>query len=624
VYRTSVALVNATLTRGPLDVLRKGLTDADLAHATSAELTLSGADAYQAWIQRHEPGAADLLRQREAVASWPAAPRISVVTAVLDPPPAVLRETIDSMLAQSYPAWEYVLVDGGCKDPAVRELLDVAANSAGVRLVRLPRNLGIAGNQNEGLRAARGDFVGFLDHDDVLRPYALYEMALRLRADPELDFVYTDEDKLDAEGRRVEPFFKPAWSPELLLSMNYITHFALLRRSLLEDLGGFREGFEGSQDYDLFLRATERARRVGHVPLPAYGWRKIAGSTAEDRRAKPQAHEAGRRALQDAADRRGWDAVAEDSPFLPLLYRVRFRIRGQPRVSILIPTRDRLHLLERCIRSIEEKTRYAEYEILILDNGSVEPETLEYLSATPHRRIDCAMPFNYSAINNRGVAEAAGELLLFLNNDVEVIGAGWLEALVEHAQRPEIGPVGARLLFPNGRIQHAGVLLGVGGVANHAFLNQARRDPGYATFALAIRNYSAVTGACLMIRKALFQELGGFREDLRIAYNDIDLCLRAGAAGYRTVYTPYAELYHHEGGTRGRRHPLSDEAHMIQLWSGVLEAGDPYYSPNLTLVRPDFSIDALRGPRAAPESSAGTDASPSPPPYRPQPVAMSP
>ncbi|MFN2431361.1 MAG: glycosyltransferase [Gemmatimonadota bacterium] len=593
-YRRGVALVQATLSRGIADVARHGLQTSDLTSAV--EPAVAAADGYALWIQRHEPDAAELARQRERAAAWDDRPRISVVTAVLDPPADVLERTIESVLQQSYREWEYVLVDGGCRDAAVGRLLDWAAAQPQVALLRLPQNLGIAGNQNAGFRETAGDFVGFLDHDDVLQPYALYEFARLLRSDRALDLVYSDEDKLDAGGRRVEPFFKPDWSPELLLSMNYITHFTLIRRSLLEELGGFREGYEGSQDYDLLLRATERARMIGHVPWPAYSWRKIAGSAAADRMAKPQAHEAGRLALASAVERRGWDATAEESPVLPLLYRVRFRVPARPRVSILIPTRDRVHLLERCVHSIEEKTAYESYEILILDNESVEPETHEYLAGSPHRRIECAMPFNYAAINNRGAGEARGELLLFLNNDVEVISAGWLEALVEHAQRPEIGAVGARLLFPNGRIQHAGVVMGVGGTANHAFLNHPRKDPGYAAFALAVRNCSAVTGACLMMRASLFRELGGFREELRVAYNDIDLCLRAGAAGYRVVYTPYAELYHYEGASRGRLHPLADEARMRELWSSLLEAGDAYYNPNLSLLHPDFRVDPARGP----------------------------
>ena len=402
--------------------------------------------------------------------------------------------------------------------------------------------------------------------------------------------IYTDEDKLEPTGQRVEPFFKPDWSPDLLLSMNYITHLSVFRRSLLEEIGGFRPGLDGSQDYDLLLRFSERARRIAHISQILYHWRKIPGSAAASAVAKPLAYEAGRRAIEDAVNRRGYEAHVAN--VRPGLYSVRYKLRDTPLVSIIIPTRDRWPLLRECLRSIEEKTRYSSYEIIVLDNDSTEPETLKGLDAIADTCQVYSYPgiFNFSALSNFGAAKASGEYFVFLNNDTQVIEGDWLTAMLEHAQRPEVGAVGAKLTYPDGRIQHAGVVLGVGGVADHAFKGLPRDEFTYFAFANVVRNCSAVTAACMMMPRPVFEEIRGFDERLPVALNDVDLCLRLRQRGYLIVYTPFALLYHHESGTRGRLCPPEDEKLVWAAWGDVIRKGDPYYNPNLTLSLTDWSL----------------------------------
>jgi GT2 family glycosyltransferase len=546
---------------------------------------------YQLWVERRGLTPPDVVRLETAVAALRRTPVISVITPVYDPDEAWLRRAIESVRGQVYPHWELCLVDDGSSKAHVRAVLDEhTALDARVRVLHLPENQGIAAASGRGLGLATGEFVALLDHDDELAVDALLEVARRLDEDPDLDLVYSDEDKIDADGRRVEPFFKPDWSPDLLLSMNYITHLAVFRRSLLRDIGGFRPGFDGSQDHDLLLRFTERARRIAHIPKVLYHWRKAPGSVAAFSEAKPLAYEAGRRAIEEAVRRRGGEARVEI--VRPGLYAVRYRLRGTPLVSIIIPTRDRWPLLDQCLRSLEEKTSYPRYEILVLDNGTTEPHALAGLEAVGRkwRVYRCPEPFNFSALNNFGASRARGEHLVFLNNDTQVVTPDWLTALVEHAQRPEVGAVGARLHYPDGRIQHAGLVLGIGGVADHAFKGMAGDRVTYFGIPDAIRDVSGVTAACMMVPRPAFQAVGGFDERLQVALNDVDLCLRLRARGYRIVYTPFAVLYHHESGTRGRLHPPQEEELVWSIWGDLIRRGDPYYNPNLTLSRTDWSL----------------------------------
>ena len=549
---------------------------------------------YEDWLAKHRLTPERLAALREETRQLAYRPIISVVVPVYDIAEAWLRGAIESVREQAYENWELCLVNDASPAPHVRPVLDeYAALDARVRVAHLGENAGIAGASNHGLELATGEFVGFLDHDDVLYPDALAEVVRRLDRDPALDVVYSDEDKIEPDGRRSSPFFKPDWSPDLLLACNYICHFSVYRRSLLEVLGGFRAGFDGSQDYDLVLRVTERTRRIAHIPKILYGWRKVPGSAAATVAAKPYAYRAGQVAIADALARRGADAKVE--MFAPGHHQVRYALRGNPKVSILVPMRDRADLTRQCVTSIESKSTYKNIELLVIDNGSVEEASRRVLDelALRHRVVRYERPFNYAAINNFGAAQVTGDYLLFMNNDTEVVTPDWLEAMLEHAQRPEVGAVGAKLLYPDRRIQHAGVLL-LGtelAVADHAFKHLPEDTDAWFALARVARNVSAVTAACMMVRREVFEELGGFDERLRVAFNDVDLCLRMRQAGYLVVYTPLATLIHHESATRKALHPPEDERLARERWRELLAAGDPYYNPNLSRARLDFALD---------------------------------
>ena len=383
------------------------------------------------------------------------------------------------MRQQLYPYWELCLVDDASTAAHIATLLQsLAASDSRIKLKLLTANEGISGASNHALSLATGEFVGPLDHDDMLAPDALYEVAVRLNADPSIDFVYTDHDIRDLEGHRRAPFFKPDWSPDLLLSMNYITHLCVYRRSLVERVGGFRKGLEGSQDYDLLLRLTEQTQRIAHIAKPLYSWCQAPTSVSSDPQSKPYAHEAGRRALQDALVRRGIAGEVLDGYGAPYRYRVKRRIIGEPLVSIIIPTRDNRRLLERCLESLDARTAYRRFEIIVVDNESREPDTVDYLNHLRHRVVPFPGPFDFAEMNNVAAATARGEHLLFLNDDTEIMTADWLEAMLEHSQRAEVGVVGPRLLFPNDTIQHAGVVVGIMGKAGHAFWGLPGRSPG--------------------------------------------------------------------------------------------------------------------------------------------------
>jgi GT2 family glycosyltransferase len=547
-------------------------------------------DAYDAWVARNTPDAAELAALRSQAEALPRPPHFSVVVPVHDIVEPLLRRCLDSVLSQAWERWEMCIVDDGSRAPHVGPVLDSYARmDARIRVERRPVSGGIVAATQCALGLARGDFVAFLDHDDELAPEALLSIAARLGMEPDLDLIYSDEDKLDEAGRRVEPFFKPDWSPDLLLSMNYLNHLTVVRRSLLEAVGGLRAGFEGSQDYDLLLRLTERTQRIGHVPRVLYHWRKVAGSEAAQRGVKGYAQVSARRALEEALARRSLQGYV-DSP-RPGLYGVRYRIQGEPLVSIVIPTRDGAPVLRACVQSLEQRTTWRKWELLLVDNGSTDPEALAYLTelSRRHRVLRDARPFNWSALNNAAAREARGDYLLFMNNDMEVIAPDWMDALLEHIQRPGVGAAGGRLLYPDGRVQHAGVVLGIGAVAGHAFKHLPASDPGYACLGHVVRDVSAVTGACMMVRRDAFERVGGFDERLPVAYNDIDFCLKLRRAGYVVVYTPYATLYHHESATRGQLDPPEDLALMKARWHDVLGA-DPYYSPHLSRDREDYAI----------------------------------
>lgn len=546
-------------------------------------------DQYPTLVRNSRLRIGDLRRLRDEVTTFEYRPLVSLLMPVSNP--EWLERTLDCVVGQIYPNWELCISCDGSTDERTLsryERLDVR-----IKVTHLGRDSG--GLSNAALSLATGEFAGVLGGGDELAPDALFEVVKVMQEHTDCDLIYTDEDEVDEEGNRVRPRFKPGWAPDLLLSSDYVSRLSVYRRSLLEEVGGFSEGSEGYRDYDLVLRATERTDRIRHVQKVLYHRRASTSS--------PTTEDTARRALSEALERRGLEGSVEGG-LLPGSFRVRPKIKGDPKVSLIIPTRDNVSLLKSCLESIERLTTYRNYEIIIMDNDSVDPETVEYLASTHHRVIPFREPFNYSKINNVGVSRAEGEYVLLLNNDTEVISGGWLEAMLEHAQRPEVGAVGARLIYPDGRIQHAGVLVGVGGswvpgVATHSHQFYPSEFPGHLGIAASITNYTAVTGACVLLRKSVFDEVGGLdEENLRVSFNDVDLCLRIRGRGYSIVYTPYAELYHHESVSRGYKDDPAEILYMRERWGHELDE-DPYYNTNFSKGSGDFNLraDMLR-PRA--------------------------
>jgi O-antigen biosynthesis protein len=551
-----------------------------------------------------DPELIDPEQARRDMARWSRHPLISIVTPVYNVEPRWLEAAIESVRRQLYSNWELCIADDGSTRPETLAVLRRLDNPC-VKVQFLERNRGIAGATNAALAMASGDYVAFLDHDDELTLDALYHVVQAINEhDP--DLIYSDEDKLSLEGYFLEPHFKPDYSPDLILSTNYICHLSVYRRTLLDQIAEdgcyVREGFEGSQDHDLVLRALDRTDRVYHIPRVLYHWRMIPGSTAARYDSKDHAWEAGHRAVEEALRRRGIAGTALPGQY-PGTYRVRRTLQDQPLISILLPFRDQPELLRLCLDSILEKTTYPHFELLGISNDSVEPETFALMEryAAGDRRIRFLrhdLPFNYAAINNFAATQAAGEHLLLLNNDMTVITPDWLETLLEHSQRPEVGAVGAKLHYPDDTVQHGGVIVGVGGIAGHAHKHFQRHHPGYFTRLCLIQNLSAVTAACLMVKKSLYTLVGGMDEQhLAVAFNDVDFCLRLRERGYLNVFTPYCELYHHESKTRGyedtpqkQQRFVREIAYMRTRHAAILQNGDPYYNPNLPLDRDDFGM----------------------------------
>jgi GT2 family glycosyltransferase len=501
--------------------------------------------------------------------------------------------------AQSYDHWQFCICDDGSTAPHVRQLLEQSAKQdSRIRVAYSEKNEGISAASNRALSLAEGEFIGLLDHDDELAEDALFYVAESLNARPEADLIYSDEDKIDASGRRYEPFFKPDWSPDLLLSENYICHLLVMRRALVEQAGGFRREYDGSQDFDLVLRVTGLSDKIAHIPRVLYHWRSLASSTASAANQKSYAADAAGRAIQEALDRRPDEKAKVVPGAIPGRWRVRY-FRGEDTpVSIIIASGGNSELLKQNLQALFAKTEYRKYEVVVIDNSKgTAIERIVQRWPNPSRSLRYLdwrnRPFNYSRINNQAARHCESPLLLFLNDDTTVIAAEWLRAMAEMAIRPEVGAVGAKLLYPDGRIQHAGVVMGLFENCGHAFKGLAGDGQHYFDFPDVIRNVSAVTGACLMTRAAVFREAGGFDEEtFAVAFNDIDLCLKIGQKGYRVLYTPHALLYHHEAFSKTPEdivpHP-AEVAAMQQKWKDVI-AADPYYSPNLTRTAEDYSF----------------------------------
>lgn len=597
---SAVSLVLRTMRHGGLRKLAADLRRVDQGgHFAAVD--------YRRWIDVNDafgPAERELMAQRLERLSTK--PRISVLMPVYNPPEHVLRAAVDSVVAQVYDNWELCIADDCSTANHVAPLLrELAAGDPRIELVMRPENGHISAASNSALDVASGEWIAMLDHDDVLAPNALAEIVLTIDKHPNAEIIYSDEDKIAASGERYEPYFKPDFSRELLRSQNYINHLAAYRAATVRAVGGWRTGFEGSQDFDLNLRMIETVHpsSIHHIPKVLYHWRAMDGSTALDGGEKSYAYLAGQRALQEHLRRVGMAGEVAEVPGTQL-YRVRPALaEPHPLVSIIVPTRDRLNLLRACVSSIREKTTYSPYEIVIVDNGSVEPETAAYFAQVakdPAIRVlrdDGA--FNFSALNNLAVAAARGSVVALVNNDIEVISPDWLDEMVSWALQPDIGCVGAKLYYTNDTVQHAGVILGIGGVAGHSHKHFPRYHDGYFSRLRTVQNLSAVTAACLVVRKDIYQQVGGLDADhLAIAFNDVDFCLKVRAAGYLNVWTPFAELYHLESVSRGaeddpeKQRRFNAEAEvMLRRWA--LDR-DPYYSPNLTLDREDFSLSSTR------------------------------
>jgi GT2 family glycosyltransferase len=535
-------------------------------------------------------------------------PKISVVVPVYNVELKWLNICIQSVFDQFYPNWELCLWDDSSTKVETVECLK-NWNEKGDARIKIgfgQKNQHISGASNEALKLATGEFIVLLDNDDELAPSALFEVAKALNRNKKLNFIYSDEDKIDTRGRRVSPFFKPDWSPDLFFSMNYTCHLSCFRKRLVSEVGGFRLGYEGSQDYDLTLRVVEKIdeRSIFHIPKVLYHWRELATSTAATPGAKKYTSDSSLKALNDYLKRNRIEGEAIEGQ-VPGRFYLKRAISKEKKVSIIIPFRDQVAVLRQCLNSIFKKTDYSNFELVLVNNDSQESKTEKYLADLKKNNqikiFDYKKPFNFSAINNFAVENCEGEYVLLLNNDTEVIDSDWLTAMVREIQRPEVGVVGAKLLYPNRTIQHAGVVLGMG-IAGHAFKYLPDANEGYRSQAKVLRNYSAVTGACLMTKKNLYQKVGGLdEENLKIAYNDVDFCLKIREKGYLVVYTPYAKLYHHESLSRGDDEELkkkdperlkrveAERRFMLEKWKEWID-NDPYYNPNLTRRREDFSL----------------------------------
>ena len=559
---------------------------------------------YEPWYEAYVPDEETLNRQRKR--KFLNAPLISVVVPAYHTPPLFLRQMLDSLIAQTYEGWELCIANGSPDDKEMEAVLEeYEKKDSRIRHENLKENLGIAENTNAAFRMAKGQFIGLLDHDDLLAPNALYEIALALEKNPEADVVYTDEDKVTTDLKEhFQPHLKPDFNLDLLRSNNYICHFFTVRREIVEKVGGFRKEFDGAQDYDFIFRCAEEARKILHIPEILYHWRTHKESTADNPASKMYAFEAGKRAIEAHLKRTGTEGEVSHTPDLGF-YRVKYPVKGEPLVSIIIPNKDEKESLEACLNSIWEKTTYKNYEIIVVENNSTSEEIFRYykeISQKGVRLLRWKKEFNYSAINNYAAGKAKGEYLLFLNNDTEIITPEWIEEMLGFCQRKDTGIVGAKLYYGNNTIQHAGTVIGIGGIAGHMFVDMDRERSGYMHKASIIQDLSAVTAACMMVKRSIFEQVHGFEEELAVAFNDVDFCLRVRQLGYLVVYNPYVELYHYESKSRGTedskekvRRFQSEIEFMRCRWEDLLKKGDPYYNKNLSLSKWNYSLKPKDG-----------------------------
>lgn len=553
---------------------------------------------YKTWYESHKPTEEQLEAQRET--RFPFQPLVSIVVPVYRTPEKYLRQMLVSVLCQTYKNWELCIANANPENETVSSVLtEFSQMDARIRIVEIPRNEGIAQNTNEAMKLAAGEYIGFLDHDDLLAPDALYEVVKKLNEDQSYEVIYSDEDKVTENlTEHFQPHIKPEFNLDLLRSNNYICHFCVIRKALIDQVGGLRKEYDGAQDYDFILRCVERAKGITRIPRILYHWRMHEKSTADNPISKRYAFEAGKQAIEAHLERCGEMADVEERKDLGF-YRVKYPVLGEPFVSIIIPNKDHVEDLEKCLHSITCNP-YENYEIIIVENNSTEPETFVFYEKMKSERLKVVTwdgSFNYSAINQFGVSHAKGEYLLFLNNDVEAMNSDWIVELLGNCQRKNVGAVGAKLFFPDNRIQHAGIVAGIGGVAANMFAGIPGEYTGYMHKASLQQNYSAVTAACMMVKREVYEEVGGFTEELAVAFNDVDLCLKIREKGYLIVYNPEVQLYHYESKTRGPEDTKEklirfqrEIDYMKQRWSDILQQGDPMYSPNFSLKKCDYSL----------------------------------
>lgn len=554
---------------------------------------------YEAWLARHRADKRTLRRQKRT--SFAQKPLISIVIPLYCTPIPYLKELLDSVRRQSYENWQLCLADGS-PDDKVKEFIEKHYNRE-KRIVyrKLEQNEGISANTNEAAAMASGEYLMFCDHDDTLEPDALYEIVKAVN-DTGADVIYTDEDKVSMDGQHYfDPNFKPDFNLFRLRENNYICHIFVVKKSMTDEIGLLRPEFDGAQDFDFILRCCEKAQKITHIPKVLYHWRCHMDSTAADPSSKAYAYEAGRKAIREHYQRLGIDAKVEMTE-RPGWYRSHIKIQGNPLISVIIPNKDHIDDLELCLFSMARKSTYRNYEILIVENNSEQKETFEYYRKLPERYpkarvLTWEKEFNYSAINNFAAKEAKGEYLLFLNNDVEILTPDWMEEMLQNCQQEDVAAAGAKLYYPDDTIQHAGVVLGLGGIAGHIMCRASREDPGYFGRMISVQEISAVTAACMMVKKSDFEAVGGFDETFQVAFNDIDLCMKFRNAGKKIIFTPYAELYHYESKSRGledtpeKQFRFDKEVKRFQeKWAKQLEMGDPYYSPNLSVTEGDCSL----------------------------------
>ncbi len=569
---------------------------------------------YRQWVRKNYPKKKELVLQQKHIKEFKHKPLISVVMPTYNTNPTLLKQCLDSVIKQSYTNWELCIADDASTNKEVVEILeDYAKKHTNIKYMVRDQNGHICKASNSALKLAKGEFVSLLDHDDVLWPNALYEVVKVINNKPKTDFIYSDEDKIDEAGKKhSNPFFKPDWSPEYLRSVNYITHFSTIRKKLIDKVGGFRPGYEGAQDWDLFLRISRITDKIEHIPSIIYSWRMTETSTAQDPSAKEYAYKNQKKALLDDVKERGMKARIDwQIPYS--MWRIGYEVKDNPLVSIIIPTKDQYDYIKRCLDSIKEKTKYENFEIVLMDTGSTDERVWQLYEehktlSKSFRLVKWTKKFNFAAVCDEGAKKAKGKYYLFLNNDTEVITESWIEDMLGYAQQKDIGAVGCKLYYPDGKLQHGGIILGVGGlhgtpgIAGHffpAFKDKPTvQDLAQSLYVGGTRNFTAVTAAVLMVENKKFWAVDGFDPKYRIAFNDVDFCLKLYDSNLRNVYLPHVELFHHESISVGQPgSKVRDVAEfdkeiqmMLKSWKSLIE-NDPYYHPEF---RRDVASARLR------------------------------